>query len=100
MSHDQIDLMLDPGSEPSYTQTSMSRALESQKGTAMPQFVIEKTKSLKVRGALPQLYRPSTLTVTFGAQSMESKYGRGRFLWYDNLQRSLSPQAITGLFRP
>ncbi|CAM9545376.1 unnamed protein product [Pylaiella littoralis] len=44
---DKIDLMLDPGSEPSYTQTSMSRALESQKGTAMPQFVIEKTKSLK-----------------------------------------------------
>lgn len=49
---DQIDLMLDPESEPSHTQTSMSRALESQNGTIIPQFVREKTKSLKVRGAL------------------------------------------------
>lgn len=49
--YDQIDMMLDPGIESSHAQTSLSRALDSQAGTKVPQLVREKATALKVKKA-------------------------------------------------
>lgn len=43
-------MMLDPGIESSHAQTSLSRALDCQVGTEVPQLVREKATALKVRG--------------------------------------------------
>lgn len=45
---DQLDLMLDPGIESSHAQTSLSRALDSQVGSKLPELVREKATGLKV----------------------------------------------------
>lgn len=44
--------MLEPGIESRHTANPLSKALEAQAGTQLPQIVEETSKNLKVRGSL------------------------------------------------